>query len=164
MTVDDVSLYVVDSATGEVLEREASREELWERVVELEGLLRDAERDLRGKRTRIRFLEAQLQDDRVEYDRKDEVQSIFDEWRTVCRHPKSRLTPDRFDAIRGLLEVTKPQPYPREAFSAAIAGAAFDPYTRVRKNGTVQIFDDVEMVMRSGKSFEEFCKRAPKTG
>lgn len=135
-----------------------------DRVQELEAQLRDIERERRGERARVRFLLAQIEDDRDSYERREEVVSIFNEWREKCKHKSARLTNDRFDAIRRLLDITKPQPYPREAFTAAIGGAAYNPYLTQRKNGSWKRHDDIALICRSGEKFEEFIKRAPKEG
>lgn len=153
-------LYLV-SKDGEVLSREPTLPEALKRVVELEGDVKRLEADLRVKRATISKLNGALYG-RAEYERAAEVQEIFGEWARVCGHERARLTNDRFDAIRSLLEVTKPEPYPRQAFSMAFAGAAFDPWTKRRKNGSVKRFDDIARhICKSGDSFEEFVKRAP---
>ena len=161
--LDDQEVLWQVSPSGEFIGRAPSLGEALERVAELQGQVDDLERDLRGKRLRIRGLESQLVDLRANYDRQDELKSIFDEWREVCGHKRARLSPDRFDAIRGLLEVTRPEPYPREAFTAAIAGAAYDPFITRRRNGTQERHDDIALICKSGKHFEGFIRRARAT-
>lgn len=146
---------------GELIGRNPSAGELLAKVAELTGTVEDLERDMRRARARERLLLSQLEDDRAAYDRMPELLDIMDEWRKKCGHSRARLTDDRFDAIRRLLEVKRPEPYPREAFSRAIDGAAFDPYRRQRKNGSWQTYDDIALVCRSGQHFEEFIRRAP---
>ncbi|HZL17756.1 MAG TPA: hypothetical protein VFG23_08425 [Polyangia bacterium] len=150
------------SADGELVGRMPSLTEALERIVTLQGQLADIERERRGERARVRNLMAQIHNDRGTYERRAEVEEITREWRGVCGHPKARLTDDRFDAVRALLEVTKPEPYSRESFSLAFAGAAHDPYVTTRKNGSRQKHDDLALVCRDGKTFEEFQKRAPR--
>jgi len=159
--VQEDELWQVD-ADGEIVGRVPSLSEALRRVAELQGQVEDLERDMRRARARERELLRGKAAERREYPRRDEVQSIVAEWREVCGHKRARLTDDRFDAVRALLEVTKPEPYPREAFSAAIAGAKFDPFVTRRKNGTEQKHDDIALICRDGKTFENFIKRAPR--
>lgn len=149
------------SADGEIVGRMPSLTEALGRVMELEAQIADLERERRGERARTRLLLARLDDNRSTYPRRDEVLSIFGEWQEVCGHKNARLTPDRFDCLRALLDVTKPAAYPREFFSAAIAGAAFDAYTASRKNGSVKRFDELTLIFRDGAHAEDFAKRAP---
>ena len=150
------------SAEGELVGRLPSVTEALQRVAELQGQVEDLERDMRRARARERALLADKAAERRDYPRRDEVQEIVAEWRDVCGHKNARLSDDRFDAVRALLDVAKPKPYPREAFSAAIAGAAFDPFTTTRKNGTQEKHDDIELICRNGKTFEGFIKKAPR--
>ena len=159
-TLPDRELWRV-TADGELVGDMPSVENVLRRVLELEAEVADLERDMRRARARERLLLGQLEEDRQGYDRRGEVESVFDEWRQACGHRNARLTNDRFDAIRRLLEVTKPAAYPREAFTAAIAGAAYDPWTKRRRNGSEQRFDDAALIFRDGKTFESFIKRAP---
>lgn len=156
-------LYVV-TQDGEIVSREPSLTLALERIEELERQLLDLERERRGERARMRLLLARIEENRANYPRHEEVQEIFAAWRSWCGHPRARLTNDRFDAIRALLEVTKPRPYTREHFALAIAGAAYDPFVTRRKNGTSQRHDDAALIFRDGKTFEGFIKRAPKEG
>lgn len=158
--VQEDELWLVTSE-GEIVGRQPSLPEALTRVMELQGNLEDIELDLRGKRSTITKLRSALYG-RSEYERLAEVQEIFNEWRTECGHKKARLTNDRFDAIRALLDITEPAPYPREAFSAAIAGAKFDPFITTRKNGSQERHDDIALICKSGKTFEGFIKRAPR--
>lgn len=147
---------------GEIVGRTPNPVEMLAKIAELTGTVEDLERDMRRARHRERLLLSRLEEDRADYPRFDEVFTIFDEWRAVCSHGRARLTDDRFDAVRRMLEVTKPEPYPREAFTRAFEGAAFDPYRRQRKNGTWQRFDDIALICRSGQHMEEFIRRAPR--
>lgn len=156
-------LRIVDLDSGEILEADVGLEALTARVTQLEENLADAERDLRAKRRRIAELERDKQAERDNYERRDELVEIVNEWRRVCNKPRAKLTDDRFDAVRALLDVTKPKPYTREHFSLAFAGAAFDPYIVRRKNGSEKRFDDLALICRGGAQLEEFIRKAPKS-
>lgn len=150
------------TADGELHGRKPSLSEALERVAELTAQLEDLERERRRERAHVRLLLARLDDNRTTYGRRAEVEAVFDLWRTECGHKNARLSADRFDAVRALLEVKRPQPYPPEAFEAAIAGARFDPFVTTRKNGSQQKHDDLALICRDGKTFESFIKRAPR--
>lgn len=158
LDTDQQELWLVDRQTGELISRDPSSQQLRDYIAKLEGDLANAERDLRGKRARVSTLEGQLDMRPETYDRRVEVEEIVGEWRQVCGHPNARLTPDRFDCVRRLLEVTKPKPYERRHFSLAFVGAAHDPFVTRRKNGTEQKHDDLTHIC---KHFEEFIKRGP---
>ena len=111
---------------------------------------------------RFELLHARQDTTRDTYARRDELEDIFGEWQEVCRHKRARLDAVRFDAIRFILEVREPGPYPRAAFSAAFAGAAFDAFTVTRKNGDIKRFDDVSLICRDATHFEDFIQRRPK--
>lgn len=157
------ALWLVKQDTGEIVGRRPELREALKTIERLELELQDVERERRTQRAVIKRLYAELERDRQIYERRDEVAAIFAEWAQVCGHPNTRLTDDRFDAIRRLLEVTKPKPYPREAFTAAFAGAAFDAYRKQRRNGSWERFDDLTLICRDGTKFESFIKRAPKS-
>lgn len=44
----------------------------------------------------------------------------------------------------------------------AIAGAGFDAFKTTRKNGTVKVFNDWDLIHRSADKWEEFCCKAPR--
>jgi hypothetical protein len=157
---DQPSLYVLHQ--GEVVGRIPTTRELLEKIDELELTVEDLERERRQQRAQIRKLKAELDRTPAHYDRAGEVENIINEWRIVCKHPNARSSLDRFDAVRRLLDVTHPRPYPREAFTLAIQGAVYDPYRRPRRNGTLQAYDDIELICRTAAKFEEFIRRAPR--
>ena len=42
-----------------------------------------------------------------------------------------------------------------------IAGAAYDPNSRVRRNGTKQVYNDLELITRNAGKLDDFAQRAP---
>jgi hypothetical protein len=105
------------------------------------------------------------------------VERIATYWHKKCRGGDKRvnpMAPVRFDAVRGLLDQEqivvdeetgkrRREPmYTLEQFKAAIDGAFFDPFVTTRKNGSQQRHDDLELVCRSSKHFEEFIAKAPR--
>lgn len=129
-----------------------------EHARERDEQLKLAERDLRGKRSLIAKLRRDEDADRRTYEHRAMVEDVHAEWQRECKHPNSKLTAERFDAVRTLIE----KGYEREQFARAIAGAAYDPFTKQRRNGSIQRFDDLELVCRDGKHFEDFANRAPR--
>src|SRR5881397_2953522 len=95
-------LKLVDDLTGEIQCDDCGRargeaEEAWRK-------LEDAEKELRQYRAKVRRLENEKQKERMDYVRRMDVEAVFDQWRVVCHHPRSKLTPDRFDAVQKVLE------------------------------------------------------------
>lgn len=149
-------LKVIDGATGQV---QADGEDPLQAVInEQAGQIEDLERDLRSKRMLITKLQRDKERERKAYDRRVEVEAVFDEWARVCVHKRSKLTPDRFDAIRDRLE----DGYTPSDFAQAIAGAQFDPFVTQAKNGRAIRHNDIELICRDGKHFESFAVRGPR--
>lgn len=145
-------------------------------VESLKAQIKDLQGELTKKLGEITKLKKDRVRERLEHKRRPDVMSIWAEWQVECKHPRSGLTNDRFDAILGLLEARNVQGseddgscmgcgsfvYDRDHFSRAIAGAKFDPFITRHKNGRPQRHDDIKKICEGGKSFESFCNRAPK--
>jgi hypothetical protein len=164
MTARHLSVVVDDN--GEVIQ------ELPE-VMKLREDLANAERELRRHRRTIEQLKRDATRERLEYDRRDDVERICLYWWRKCRQSDKRVNPvsdDRFDAVRRMLDSTRIEmvdgkrrrvpAYELDAFKEAIDGAAYDHYSKVRKNGSMVHYDDLELICRDGKHFEEFRSRA----
>lgn len=91
-----------------------------------------------------------------EHERWQTVNDLFDYWRRTCKHPGSRFSAKRFHQALPYVEA-----HGIEMCKRAIDGAAFDPYTTPRKNGTSKRFDDWSLVFRDDDKFEDFANRAP---
>jgi hypothetical protein len=137
---------------------EGSAAELWAKIEQLGGDLANAERDLRSKRALITKLQRDKQREREECIERELVEEIFAEWQEVCGHARSKLTPERFDAIQARIQ----DGYERADFAKAIAGGSFDPFITKAKNGRMIRHDDIELICRDGKHFESFANRAPR--
>jgi hypothetical protein len=94
-----------------------------------------------------------------EHERWEVVSGLFDYWRRTCKHPSSRFSAKRFHQALPYVEA-----HGVEMCKRAIDGAAFDPYTTPRKNGTSKRFDDWSLVFRDDDKFEDFANRAPFKG
>jgi hypothetical protein len=115
------------------------------------------EQDLRTKRAQIKRLQADADLDRRTCAERPAIDKLFALWQEQCKHPRSKLTAERFDAARVLLQ----KGYTAEDLTLAIEGAAYDPFTKVRKNGSLEAFNDFELIMRDGTHVERFANRAP---
>lgn len=164
-------LHVV-GGSGEIVEhRETAK--LLAQIEKLKVDKKMALRDVATKNRKIAELEANKVRERLDYERRGDVERVWSYWRRRCGHEKAALTPMRFDAIRGILEqeeivvdaeTGKRQrrlAYELADFKTAVDGCAFDHYSKPRKNGSIQHFDDIEWICRDGKNFEECMARAP---
>lgn len=155
-------------------------EELQEQLEKLKVDLKMAQRDVKAKNRRIAELEANKIAERLNYERRGDVERILKYWWRKCRNANPRvqyMSPDRFDLIRELLDseetiieqipgkkraVKRREPRNRlEDFKAAIDGAHFDGYSKPRKNGSVVTYDDITTICKSQASFDEHIKKAP---
>ncbi len=127
------------------------------RIEELEGSLADAERDLRKKRREITALKRDRERERETFEQRDLVVRLFGFWQVRCHKQRSKLTPDRFDALKRALEWG----YSAREIAFAIAGAAHDPFVTKDKNGRDVKHQDLELICRDGKHLESFANRAP---
>lgn len=122
------------------------------------------ERDVRGWAVRYRELQRDKAVEAREHPLWPVGEALFRAWRKRCNHPRSPWTPDRFWAIEPFLTNGKygPTLEARVMLCArAIAGAGFDPFKLKRKNGSVKVFNDWDLIHRSSDKWEEFCCKAP---
>lgn len=174
----------VDDDVGEVLPVEQHRavEQLEAENAKLRDELKMAHRDIDAKNRRILEMERDRAAERLEYERYADVERIATYWHRKCRpgdyaRAKPRInpmSPERFDAVRGILDqerlIAVPGKkrrqrvlaYTLEDCKLAIDGAAFDHFVKKRKNGSERHFDDLELIFRDGKHFEEFRDCAPR--
>lgn len=124
-------------------------------VAGLEQDITNIESDLRGKRAQIKALKADREREAREHPRRQEVEELFAYWCEKCNHPRSTLDAERTFRLAWGLEH-----YGLPMCKLAIDGAAFDPWTRRRKNGTLKRFDEVGMVFKDAPKFEDFVCRA----
>jgi hypothetical protein len=145
-------LRVVDTETGESKNLETY-------VQELQDQLEGAEKELRAWRTRYANLKRDKDAEARKHPLWPQGVKAFQYWQKECRHPRSGFDADRFWAVLPFLKDT--DHYGEEMVRRAIDGAAYDPYTTRRKNGTVKRHDDWELIFRTSGKVEEFANRAP---
>lgn len=145
------TLRLVDPDTGEITEQACPQCEYLQR--QLDG----AEKEIRAWRTRYANLVADKDREARQHELWPKAMGLFNYWRTLCGHPMAKFTPDRFRMLAPFL-----QRYGSELCHRAIEGAAYDPMTRVQKNGATKRYDDLELIFRDSGKFESFCNRAPR--
>lgn len=168
-------LRLVNTETGEFVPSQ-KLEELMAELAKVRGDFKNAERDLKIKRRQLTELQRDKARERLEHPQHELIERICKYWHRRCRHGDVKvnpMSPARFDAVAGLVEMEmlvavegkrrrrREWRYEMEDFKAAIDGADFDHYAKKRKNGTEQHFDDLELICRDSKQFEEFRARCP---
>lgn len=112
------------TAHGEVIEDAALT------IVRLQDELAQAARTIRGQAWQIGELQRDRDAEARDHQLWPTALEQFHYWREVCKHPRSRWAPDKFWAWL---------PFAKEfgelKCKAAIAGAAFDHYSKPAKNG-----------------------------
>jgi hypothetical protein len=142
---------------GKVRAAQASIRELALSNENLQNVVGDLERDLRGKRLRIRQLEADKDLARQTHPLRPVVERVFRYWQKRCHHPRARLDGERFDAILWALELYSKNDgieYAEGICRMAIDGAAHDPFIVRGKR-----FDAVTLIFRNSDKLEDFANR-----
>jgi hypothetical protein len=124
---------------------------------QMEDQIDGLERDVRAWRARYADLARDVEKEAKRHPLYEKAEKLFGEWQHLTGHTRSKWSPDRFKVAQPFL---KKDGY--DLCLLAIQGAAFDPFTKPRANGTMKRFDDWELVFRDRYKFEEFCNRAPK--
>lgn len=153
--VDADGVIVGEEGAGEK-EHRTELEMLRREVAALNDQLEGAEREVRAWRARFADLARDKDAEARKHPLYTRAEGLFNEWRILCRHPRAKWSPDRFKVVQPFL---KSDGY--DLCLLAIQGAALDPYTKPRANGSIKRFDDFELVFRDRYKFEEFCARAP---
>ncbi len=150
---------VVNPHTGEVIEPDCA--ECRKRLDEIAGL----ERDLRGWARRYAELKRDRDAEAREHPMWSVGERLFREWRTLTHHPRAHWTPERFWQAEPFLTGGRFGKTVEERvvwIRRAMAGIAFDAFTTPRKNGTVKVHNDWELLFRTEDKFREWVAKAPK--
>lgn len=127
------------------------------------------EKELRAWRTRYANLKKEVEAGWQDKELFPEAKRLFDFWRDRCKHPYHprsqgpcglcgviQFTIDRFDVC---------MPHLRDLginlCKRAIEGAAYDPFTQIRRNGTLERYNSWELIFRNRDKVEYFANRAP---
>jgi hypothetical protein len=119
------------------------------------------ERDIRGWAHRYAILKREKDAEARAHKLWPEAIRLFEEWKARCNHPRSEWTPDRFWLVEPFLR--------KDGYDMclrAIKGAAFDPWTKRRRNGSFYRHDWWDDIFSSKptarKIFENLCNAAPR--
>jgi uncharacterized phage protein (TIGR02220 family) len=138
-------LRVIDD-NGEVVESDDPHEQ----VQALKSALVRAERVITGLRLKSA-------EERKNYGRRGDVETVFAYWQHKLGKKKSKLTDDRFDAIKALLE----KEYKLEHFFLVVDALAAYPYERYGKRYADgkkhEVKIDVGWACEKGRRFEELA-------
>jgi hypothetical protein len=154
MEASRAPLRLVNADTGELHDPGECRE-----CKHKDDVIAGLERDIRGWAARYAELKRDLTTQARQHPMYEDVKALFAHWTRACRHPRSQFTADRFWLMQPFFER-----HGEAMCKRAIAGAAFDPMTKQRKNGSIQRFDDISLIFRSESHFESFVNRAPRGG
>jgi hypothetical protein len=115
------------------------------------------ERTIRSQSAIIGRLSRDPERSAREHELWDVAETLFRYWRVKCKHPKSRFSADRFWAVHPFLNKDG-----EDLCRRAIDGAAFDPFTKPRRNGSMKRFDDfTKNIFKDRATFEEMVNRSP---
>jgi uncharacterized Zn finger protein (UPF0148 family) len=117
------------------------------------------ERDLLKQ---IHRLKQEQERDRLAYARKTDVLEVWEHFRAVTGKTRSKLTADRFDAIKAALEGTaEREGYTVEELKLSVEGIAAYPYVvngqRCERGAENQRHDDVVLAVTVGKRVEKLA-------
>jgi predicted RNase H-like nuclease (RuvC/YqgF family) len=146
------ALRLVPDANGELVAPGActSCTTLTGKLWNAEQEYRELDREVRRLRRRITTLEAEADVKRQEHARRREIEQAFEYWQNACGKQKSKLSPERFDALAARLK----DEYTVEHFNLASDGAAHNnPWPTKGKKPMVEI----ETFCRKGSWLEDFA-------
>jgi hypothetical protein len=116
------------------------------------------ENQLRTANAKITRLETSDEEKARQHKRWDEAEAAFTWWALATGHEGVAFEAEEFGYVVPRL---KEKSVGLIGVLQAIAGAAFDPGSRPRKNGTTEVYDDFELINRSKKHARSFRERAP---
>lgn len=143
-------LRVADEETGELLAEDCPN------CAHTRDQLAGAEKENRAWRTRYANLKRERDADAETDPLWPVAVGVFRYYQEKCEKQRAGWTVERFELVKPFLEREG-----AEACREAIRGAAFDPYTKVQKNGKVKAFNDFDLIFRSQARFEDYRDRAP---
>lgn len=122
---------------------------------DLRTLLKRAEDRLQGADLEIARLKADEDEKARDNPYRGQADVMVACWKAACKRRRDPSAEELLKACarlkkRGLVQCLR-----------AVAGAAFDPTKRERRNGTVERFDDFELIVRSDAKLQGFIDRAP---
>lgn len=122
---------------------------------ELRVLLGRAEDRVKGLDLQIARMQADLDETAAADPNRPKVDVLVACWKAACNR---RSDPSAEELLKACARVKK---LGLARCLKAIAGAAYDPTKRERRNGTVERFDKFELIFRSPEKTQSFVDRAP---
>lgn len=121
----------------------------------LRTLLKRSEDRLKGADLEVARLKADEDEKALHDPHRGQADVLVACWKAACKKRRDPSAEEILKACarlkkRGLTECLR-----------GIAGAAFDPTKRERRNGTVEKFNDFELIFRSDSKLQGFIDRAP---
>lgn len=144
------ALRLIDTETGEISEGTCPHCE------EREAATVQLERDLRKAKAAVTRMQRDQEAEARDHKLWDEAQALHDWWAIACDHPGVKFDAEAFRQVLPRLKEVGPI-----GVLQAVAGVAFDPNSAPRKNGTTELFNDWELLNRSGAKAKRFRERAP---
>jgi len=122
---------------------------------DLRSLLKRAEDRLKGADLEVARLRADEDRKAADNPYRGQADVLIACWKAACNRKRDPSAEELLKACarlkkRGLGKCL-----------TGIAGAAYDPTKRERRNGTVERFDDFELIFRSDSKLQSFIDRAP---
>lgn len=122
---------------------------------DLRRLLQRAEDRLKGADLEVARLRADEDEKARDNPYRGQADILVACWKAACHRKRE---PSAEEILKACARLKKRG---LAACLTAIAGAAYDPTKRERRNGTVERFDDFELIFRSDAKLQSFIDRAP---
>jgi hypothetical protein len=146
-------LKLIDEVTGEITEAACNG------CAHKEDELQELFRKMRGLAAENAELKRDRQHEAESHKYWPIISRMFQLWQTECKHPKSEWNWQRFEMALPFVVGKK---YGVEKCLRAIAGAAYDPWKKLQRNGIYSRRDGWDAIFGKPGEFESFCNRAPK--
>lgn len=121
-----------------------------------DDILHAFERDMRVLKGKLTRLERDAEAEARAHKLWDEAEAIFEWWCLATNHEGAKFSVERFKQILPRLKERRFGPL---GILKGIAGAAFDAGERPRSNGSIEYFDDIELITRADHKLENFQER-----
>jgi hypothetical protein len=124
--------------------------------VDKDAVIEKHERQIRILSAKVSRLEGRREREDRESKLWAEAEQVFTWWALATGHEGSKFSHERFKQIAPRLKERRFGPID---VLKGIAGAAFDAGERPRNNGSIERFDDIELVCRADHKLENFQER-----
>ena len=122
----------------------------------LQDQLDGAQKEIEGWRARYANLQRDKDKEAAQNPHWLIAQLLFNHWKKRTGHVRSKWGPGRFYECEPFLNK-----YGAETFERAIDGLAYQPFEKMRRNGTMERFDGWDTLCKGQDAFERYASRAP---